>query len=469
MKNKNFVLLAVLLIITSSIVVYSADAAGIPKKAISTVARFLESDLPTTTVFTDIANTFGSGQKQTFTSSSTTAGLNIASSGSDPSSLADGDVWLNGATLKYRGSGITNSLVTSAITSINSDVTAAQLIQGTTGNTTVSTSSGTTTVNTGTNVVVTGGSAQTISKSVTFGNTVTIKGLGTSQSTKTSSTYTMSATDTTIFADASSNSVTITLPSPSTASGQIFLIKRIDSSITNTVTIQAPSGYIDESGQTTRTLDHRQQSVVVQSDGTNYHVVAKYSYSVYGYYPKGSTLNRFVSSPNTGLATSTGSLVASTMYAMPFVVEETSTYDTAQIKVSTKVTGSTARIGIYQDTGNTYPGSIVADLGTISTAAIAVVPTTASPLPVTLKPGLYWLVVSDTGAPTIQTFAVGGLIPILGIDSAMGTAWGVGWSITTASSGYTCCTNALPSPFPASGATVMTASPLPMIVLRASS
>ena len=154
MKNKNFVLLAVLLILTSSIVVYSADAAGIPKKAISTVARFLESDLPTTTVFTDIANTFGAGQKQTFTSSSTTAGLNIASSGSDPSSLADGDVWLNGATLKYRGSGATKSLVTSAITSINSDATAAQTIQGTAGNTTVSTSSGTTTINTGTNVVV---------------------------------------------------------------------------------------------------------------------------------------------------------------------------------------------------------------------------------------------------------------------------------------------------------------------------
>jgi len=174
-KNKNFILLAVLLVITSSIVVYSADAAGIPKKAISTVARFLESDLPTTTVFTDIANTFGAGQKQTFTSSSTTAGLNIVSSGSDPSSLADGDVWLNGATLKYRGSGATKSLVTSAITSINSDATAAQTIQGTAGNTTVSTSSGTTTVNTGTNVVVTGGSAQTITKGVTI-NSLTLGG-----------------------------------------------------------------------------------------------------------------------------------------------------------------------------------------------------------------------------------------------------------------------------------------------------
>ncbi|MBI3842742.1 MAG: hypothetical protein HY295_06350, partial [Thaumarchaeota archaeon] len=33
--------------------------AGIPKKAISTVARFIKSDLPTVTVYTDQANTFG--------------------------------------------------------------------------------------------------------------------------------------------------------------------------------------------------------------------------------------------------------------------------------------------------------------------------------------------------------------------------------------------------------------------------
>ncbi len=167
-------LLAVLLVITSSIVVYSADAAGIPKKAISTVARFLESDLPTTTVFTDVANTFGAGQKQTFTSSSTTAGLNIASSGSDPSSPADGDVWLNGATLKYRGSGATNSLLTSAITSINSDVTAAQTIAGTSGNVTITNAGATHTINLGSNAVVnnlantyTAGAKQTFQSSST--------------------------------------------------------------------------------------------------------------------------------------------------------------------------------------------------------------------------------------------------------------------------------------------------------------
>ena len=106
------VLSIVSIIILTSIVVYSADAAGIPKKAISTVARFLESDLPTTTVFTDVANTFGAGQKQTFQNSATTSGLNLSPS-TDPSTLSNGDLWLSSTTantLKYRAGGTTFSI-----------------------------------------------------------------------------------------------------------------------------------------------------------------------------------------------------------------------------------------------------------------------------------------------------------------------------------------------------------------------
>ena len=58
----------VAIVILTSIVVYSADAAGIPKKAISTVSRFIESDLPTTTLFTDVQNTITSIQQFTTTS-----------------------------------------------------------------------------------------------------------------------------------------------------------------------------------------------------------------------------------------------------------------------------------------------------------------------------------------------------------------------------------------------------------------
>jgi hypothetical protein len=150
--------------------VYSADAAGIPKKAISTVARFLESDLPTTSVFTDQASTYTAGKQTFVASSSSSAGVNIPT-GSDPTTPAQGDIWLNSDTLKYRGTS-THSLITSAITSINSDTNAAQTIQGVSGNTSASTSAGTTTINTGSNVVVTGGSAQTISKQLTINSGV---------------------------------------------------------------------------------------------------------------------------------------------------------------------------------------------------------------------------------------------------------------------------------------------------------
>jgi hypothetical protein len=59
MKRKTFVLFTILIVLLTTVIVYSADAAGIPKKAISTVATFLKTDLPTTTVFTDQSNTFG--------------------------------------------------------------------------------------------------------------------------------------------------------------------------------------------------------------------------------------------------------------------------------------------------------------------------------------------------------------------------------------------------------------------------
>jgi hypothetical protein len=169
-RSKNLILFTVSIIVLTSVVVYSADAAGIPKKAISTVARFLESDLPTTSVFTDQASTYTAGKQTFVASSSSSAGVNIPT-GSDPTTPAQGDIWLNSDTLKYRGTS-THSLITSAVTSINSDTTAAQIIQGVSGNTSASTSAGTTTINTGSNVVVTGGSAQTISKQLTINSGV---------------------------------------------------------------------------------------------------------------------------------------------------------------------------------------------------------------------------------------------------------------------------------------------------------
>jgi len=57
------------------------------------------------------ANIYTAGSKQTFTLSATTAGLNLVS-GSDPSSLSQGDVWINGSDLKWRGASATQAAAT---------------------------------------------------------------------------------------------------------------------------------------------------------------------------------------------------------------------------------------------------------------------------------------------------------------------------------------------------------------------
>lgn len=55
MENRDYTLIVILVIVTA-VAVSAADAAGIPKKAISTVGQFLETDLPSATVFTDQNN-----------------------------------------------------------------------------------------------------------------------------------------------------------------------------------------------------------------------------------------------------------------------------------------------------------------------------------------------------------------------------------------------------------------------------
>jgi hypothetical protein len=53
------------------------------------------SFLPSAIVYNNQSNTYTAGMKQIFGSSTTTAGLNFAGTTADPSSPANGDVWLN--------------------------------------------------------------------------------------------------------------------------------------------------------------------------------------------------------------------------------------------------------------------------------------------------------------------------------------------------------------------------------------
>lgn len=358
-------------------------------------------------------------------------------------------------------------------------------ITGTANNITASSSTGAVTLNLGSNVVVTGRDPQTFSKSVTFSNTATINGLRMSQITITSSSspYFVLSTDGVIYADATTNNININLPVPSTVPGQIFVIKRTDDNIAKTVTVATLGGYIDWSGITTKSLDHRGQFVAFQSDGTNYHKIFEKSYSIFGYVPKGTGTtipqNRYVTSPTSGAALTTFKVTASVMYLVPFVVEETTSYDEVIIKNTAGVAGSGALLGIYSDTGNTYPDKLVWSPGTttISTPNTAAVrcytysgapnqcatPTTVTNLPVTLTPGLYWLAVDDSGAVTFTAAAIGGLTPMLGTDTSI-TGQGVGYSVA-----YTCCTSSLPDPFSGTPTILTSATATPLVFLRAAS
>ena len=355
MKKSSLAILLLSVVILSSVVVYSADAAGIPKKAISTVARFLKADLPTTTVFSDQANTYTAGQKQTFQADGTNAGLNFAGVASDPSGVAAGDVWRNTASdaLKVRGSSVTQTIPTlestetftgtttlnsltlggaanannqritslgtptsvtdaarantlqtkalatgtcsngqylayqtsnstwicttlSALTSLNGDSTVAQTVAGTSGNITVTDAGATHTINLGSNAVVTSGSAQTVTKAMTFANGATINGTSNTIVSKTGA-YSLTTTDDTVLANANGGAFTLTLPSPSSKMGKVLTIKKTDTT-SNKVTI---SGLID--GSSSVGISTPNKALRLQSDGSIWRTIGGNNTVPYAY------------------------------------------------------------------------------------------------------------------------------------------------------------------------------------------
>ena len=84
--------------------------------------------------------------------------------------------------------------------------------------------------------------------------------------------YTLTDSDSTITGDASGGAITITLPSASGIAGRIYTLKKIDSS-TSTVTV-ATSNSETIDGASTYSLSDQWKYVSVQSDGTNWIIIA---------------------------------------------------------------------------------------------------------------------------------------------------------------------------------------------------
>jgi hypothetical protein len=176
----------------------------------------------------------------------------------------------------------------------------------------------------------------------------------------------------------------------------------------------------------------------------------------------GSSLERwYVGGMVVSKLITTGAPSANNLRAIPFVSPHRGgTLDRLAIQITSGVAGN-FRLGLYQNvepmgSENLYPGKLLADSGSISTSGTGVQSYTLSQA---LQPvSLYWLVLLNSAAPTINCLPVDAVSFMLGVNSGLGLAmnWGLLLSFAYA---------ALPDPFSA-GAVDQTTTPIPAIGYR---
>lgn len=162
-----------------------------------------------------------------------------------------------------------------------------------------------------------------------------------------------------------------------------------------------------------------------------------------------------------GTAGTTGTLALGTIYALPFIVGPFGgVIDELAISVTTAATaGGVLRLGIYDNSNDSkviQPKNLLYGSGDIADTTTGV-KTQAVNL-VTNPNSLLWIVAAcGVAAPGVRALAVAACVPILGVDSAFGTAFGIGWTNT-----FTY--GAFPNPFPVSPTpTVLSATPVPAL------
>lgn len=95
----------------------------------------------------------------------------------------------------------------------------------------------------------------------------------------------------------------------------------------------------------------------------------------------------------------TRTLTADRMSVHLFIVPRDLTIDRLAIDVVTADAGKIARLGIYRNGANLYPGALVKDYGTVSVNATGVVAASADQ---SLTKGLYWLAFVSDGTPKVK-------------------------------------------------------------------
>ena len=163
----------------------------------------------------------------------------------------------------------------------------------------------------------------------------------------------------------------------------------------------------------------------------------------------GSTGRYYDSRISTSYTTFT--LVANTLYAVPFLAERTTTYTTIALEVSTLASSKSVRLGIYTDGGG-VPNALILDAGTVSTTTTGAKTISISQV---LSANWYWLAAVSDGTPGLRAISQTA-IPMLGASSGTDTTIHVGWSVS-----FTYA--ALPNPFTGGGALMTTAAPRLML------
>lgn len=118
--------------------------------------------------------------------------------------------------------------------------------------------------------------------------------------------------------------------------------------------------------------------------------------------------------------TTTGGLSKDLIHAVPLIITDPCTIDRLGIEITVAGTASSlSRIGIYNDNGNTGPGTLLVDAGTIANDSATLQLKTINQ---NLVPGLYWLafVMNSNSSPTFRTVPIAGLSSILGMPTTGG-------------------------------------------------
>jgi hypothetical protein len=173
----------------------------------------------------------------------------------------------------------------------------------------------------------------------------------------------------------------------------------------------------------------------------------------------------YVAGQANATALTTGAPSANVLRAIPFIATKNHTIDRIAVQVTTLLAGK-GRYAIYSPTSDTnlYPSALVLDpLTEIDTGTTGMKAVTISQA---LTAGnLYYFCYASNAAATLRALSVAGMIALVGQDTALATATGVGFSAAWT---YASPPTAMPATFPTASQAVIVAVPIPAIGLRLS-